>query len=104
VTINGILRECGRKRRPGRRGWLGWRNFLDVSRLNRATLPGGQYLLDALAKDTVAFRDSAAAPAEKKIELHGLSLQIGAVVFCEDRHLGWETDAVPPNPAPQFAQ
>jgi hypothetical protein len=47
--------------------WHGWRNFLDISHLNRATFPGGQYLLDSLPRKTVPLRYSAAGPSEKKI-------------------------------------
>jgi hypothetical protein len=84
--------------------WHGGRNFLNVSHLNRATLPGRQYLLDTLAKNTVPLRDAAAAPSEKKIELHGFLLQIGTVVFRERWHLRREADAIPANPPPQFTQ
>ena len=84
--------------------WQRRRNFLDISHLNGAPLPGGQYLLDTLPKNTVPLRDSAAAPSEKKVKLHGLALDIGTIVFRKDRDLGWEADAVPANLPPQFAQ
>jgi hypothetical protein len=82
----------------------GGRNFLDISHLNRAALPGGKYLLNTLTKNTVALRDAAAAPSEEKIKLHRLALQIGTVVLGEGGHLGRKADAVSANLPPQFAQ
>ncbi len=84
--------------------WRGGRNFLNVSHLNRAAFPGGQNLLDALAQNAISLGDPGAAPSKKKIKLHGLTLQIGAVVFREGRHLRRETDPVLANLRSQFGQ
>jgi hypothetical protein len=82
----------------------GGRNFLDVSHLDRAAFPGGQYLLDTLAQNTVALRDPSAAPSEEEIELHGLALQIGTVVLRKGRHLRREADPIAANLPSQLAQ
>jgi hypothetical protein len=82
----------------------GGRNFLYVSHLDCAAFPGGQYLLDTLAQNTVALRDPAAAPSEEEIKLHGLALQIGTIVLREGRHLRRKADPIRANLPSQFAQ
>jgi hypothetical protein len=72
--------------------------------LNRAPLPSGQYLLNALPKNTMPLRYPATAPSEKKIQLHGLALQIRPVVLSEGRYLRGKADTVFANPPPQFAE
>jgi hypothetical protein len=54
---------------------------LDIPHLNGPALPGGQYLLDALAKKAMPLRYAIAAPSEQEIELYCLVLDIRAVVF-----------------------
>ena len=80
------------------------RDLLDVAHLDCSTFPGGQYLLYALARESITLRDPIAAPSEKEIQLYGLPLYIGAVVFREDRYLRRKADAVLANSAPEFTQ
>jgi hypothetical protein len=47
---------------------------LYIARLYGTSLPGGEDLLNALAKNAVALGDPAAAPSHQEIQLHCLAL------------------------------
>jgi len=80
------------------------RDFLDVSHLNGAPLPSGQDLLDALSKQPMPLRYPVAAPSQQEIELDGLALQIGPVMFRKRGHLCGEADSILPNLLPQLIE
>ena len=77
---------------------------MDVSHLNGAPLPGRKYLLNPLAKKAMPLGDPFATPSEEKVELYGLSLYIGPVVFLEGWHLGRETHPILADLLPQLIQ
>jgi hypothetical protein len=82
----------------------GWRDFLDISHLNRTPLPSGQDLLNPLAEKPMPLRYPVTAPAQQEIELYGLALEIGPVMFGKCRNLRGKADAILPDFSPQFVQ
>ena len=92
------LRRCGRSNVLGR-----W-NVLDISHLDGAAFPGRQDLLHPLTKKAIPLRDPIAAPSKEKVQLNGLYLHVGTVVFCEGRNLRREADAILTNPSSQLVQ
>jgi len=91
-------------RRCGWRNVLGWWNLLYISHLDGAAFPGRQDLLDSLTKQTIPLRDPVAAPSEEEIQLNGLYLHVGTVVFWKGRHLRREADTILTNPPSQLVQ
>jgi hypothetical protein len=76
---------------------LGWRDGLYVTRLHGASFPCVQHLLYPLASQTVSGADAVAVPPKKEIKLNDLALQVGAIVFRKNGHLGWKSDPVGAN-------
>jgi hypothetical protein len=83
---------------------IGRRDLLDVPRLDGAAFPSGQYLLHSLAKKAMPVCDPLATPPEEKIQLHGFTLYVRPIVFCESWYLRGKGNAVFANLVPQLVQ